>query len=80
MTSAFKSKVTTKGQVTIPRVLRKRLGIRTGQVLEFTERGGHLIATKGRTEDAFDKWQGAFKRQRSTEAIIVWLRGEPDAV
>ncbi len=42
----MKGTVSEKGQVTIPKALRDRLGLRAGQVLEFEERGGTLVAKK----------------------------------
>jgi AbrB family looped-hinge helix DNA binding protein len=42
----MKSTVSEKGQVTIPRPLRKKLGLAPGQILEFETRDGMLIARK----------------------------------
>ncbi len=39
----MKSIVSEKGQVTIPKRLRERLGIRPGQVLDFVEEQGRLL-------------------------------------
>ena len=42
----MKAVVSKKGQVTIPKPLRDRLGIRAGQILEFETRGRLLVARK----------------------------------
>jgi antitoxin PrlF len=42
----MKSTVSEKGQVTIPKALRDKLGLRAGQVLEFEARGGALVGRK----------------------------------
>jgi AbrB family looped-hinge helix DNA binding protein len=42
----MKSTVSEKGQVTIPKAVRDRLGLRPGQVLEFEARGGLLVGRK----------------------------------
>jgi AbrB family looped-hinge helix DNA binding protein len=42
----MKAIVREKGQVTIPKELRDRLGIRTGQTLDFKAEDGKLIAVK----------------------------------
>jgi AbrB family looped-hinge helix DNA binding protein len=42
----MKSTVSEKGQVTIPKPLRQKLGLEQGQVLEFETRDGMLIARK----------------------------------
>jgi AbrB family looped-hinge helix DNA binding protein len=43
--------VSEKGQVTIPKRLRARLGLATGTVLVFEERQGKLIASRAIAED-----------------------------
>jgi AbrB family looped-hinge helix DNA binding protein len=40
----MKAKVAERGQVTIPKALRERLGIVPGTVLDFFEEQGRLIA------------------------------------
>ncbi|MGH9365361.1 MAG: AbrB/MazE/SpoVT family DNA-binding domain-containing protein, partial [Thermoanaerobaculia bacterium] len=46
-------------QVTIPKPLRKKLGIRAGQVLDFEARNGTLVGRKtGRTPDPVDAVYG----------------------
>ena len=42
----MKAIVSEKGQVTIPKRLRERLGILPGQVLDFEEDHGKLIGVK----------------------------------
>ena len=44
--------VSEKGQFTIPKKLRDRLGIRPGQVLEVDEERGRLVAAKACSADA----------------------------
>jgi antitoxin PrlF len=38
--------ISTKGQVTIPKEIRDRLGLRPGTELEFAEEDGRIIARK----------------------------------
>jgi AbrB family looped-hinge helix DNA binding protein len=42
----MKTVVSEKGQVTIPRKIRQRLGIFPGTVIEFEAQGGRLIGKK----------------------------------
>ena len=78
----MKAIVSEKGQVTIPKALRDRLGLRPGQVLEFdSDSEGRLIGTKSRTtRDALDELYGSLKLDRSTDEIIRELRGPVDTV
>lgn len=76
----MKTVVSEKGQVTIPKRLRERLGIRAGEVLDFEEDHGRLVATKLTTRDAVDELFGVLKGKTTTDAIVRRLRGEPDAL
>ncbi|MGH7746979.1 MAG: AbrB/MazE/SpoVT family DNA-binding domain-containing protein [Candidatus Dormibacteria bacterium] len=76
----MRTTVSEKGQVTIPKRLRDRLGIRPGEVLEFTEEGGRLVATKATRQDPVDAVYGILDLKRPTDAVITRLRGKADAV
>ncbi|MGO8790297.1 MAG: AbrB/MazE/SpoVT family DNA-binding domain-containing protein [Terriglobia bacterium] len=72
----MKTTVSEKGQITIPKPLRVRLGIRVGQVLEVKEERGRLVMSKQqRPHDAIDKLYGILKLDRSTDEIMDELRG-----
>jgi len=73
----MKAKVAERGQVTIPKRLRERLGIRPGTVLEFREDEGRLVVEKEELADVVDRVYGALGKGRSTDAIVDELRGEP---
>jgi len=70
------AKVAERGQVTIPKSLRDRLGIRPGTVLEFTEEGGRLVAVKVEALDPVDQAYGKFGHKRRTDDILRKLRGD----
>ena len=72
--------VSEKGQVTIPKRLRDRLGIRAGQALEFSEERGRLIAVKATAADPVDAVYGILRLDRRPDDIVEELRGAPDAV
>lgn len=77
---AMRSTVTEKGQVTIPKPIRERLGIRPGQVLEFAEHpGGGVVARKAATRSPVDDLYGVLRVPGGTDELIDRLRGEPDA-
>jgi AbrB family looped-hinge helix DNA binding protein len=75
-----RSVVSEKGQVTIPKQLRDRLGIRPGQALEFTEERGRLVATKAPAEDPVASVFGILELGRPTDEVVADLRSTPDAV
>ena len=72
--------VSEKGQVTIPKRLRDRMGIKPGQVLSFREERGQLVATKAAVEDSVSGVYGTLMLDRPTDDVIAELRGTPDAV
>lgn len=76
----MKTTVSEKGQVTIPKRLRDRLGIRPGQILEVHEEAGRLVATKAMAEGPAERVYGILKLGRSTDRAVEALRGKPDAV
>ena len=57
----MKAIVSKKGQITIPKAVREKLGISPGTVLEVKTEKGRLIAVKKQFVDVFQKWQGKGK-------------------
>jgi antitoxin PrlF len=74
------AQVSEKGQVTIPKALRDRLGIRPGQILEFREDRGRLVATKAGDDDPTAAVYGILKTDKTTDELMHELRGKPDRV
>lgn len=75
----MKTTVSERGQITIPKRLRDRLGIRPGQELELREESGRIVATKVTAVDPVDRVTGILELDRSTDSMVDELRGEPDA-
>lgn len=71
----MQAKVAERGQVTIPKALRERLGIRPGTILEFREEKGRLIVAKKEPVDPVEQGYGRLGRGRRTEEIMKQLRG-----
>lgn len=74
----MKAVVSEKGQVTVPKPLRESLGIRPGQVLDFEEEGGRLVARKADTRDPIDEAYGALDLQDGTDRLLEELRGSDE--
>jgi antitoxin PrlF len=72
---SMKARVAERGQVTIPKRLRDRLGMKPGTVLEFSEERGRLIAIKSGVDDAVGRAIGSLGRGIDTDAVMAQLRG-----
>lgn len=71
----MKAIVSEKGQVTIPKALRTRLGIRPGAVLDFDAEGGRLVARKAQAIDRIDAAWGILELPESVDAFVERARG-----
>lgn len=70
------AKVAERGQVTIPKALRERLGIASGTVLDFEAENGRLVAVKAERVDELEALYGRFGKGRRTDDLVKALRGE----
>ena len=73
---SMKAVVAERGQVTIPKALRDRLGVRPGTLLEFSEEAGRLIAVKVPPADPVAQVYGCLGRKFNTDAFMEEIRGE----
>ena len=71
------AKVTSKGQVTIPKKVRDRLGVHPGEDVGFEEKEGVIVITKAVTKSPFDKWVGKLAKLegRKSDDLVKELRG-----
>lgn len=67
-----------RGQVTIPKQLRERLGIDAGTVLDFEADNGRLVAVKASANDPVDAAYGVLSLGTSTDEFVAEIRGRPD--
>ncbi|MBI3752543.1 MAG: AbrB/MazE/SpoVT family DNA-binding domain-containing protein [Deltaproteobacteria bacterium] len=72
------AKVTTKGQVTLPKEVRERIGIEAGDEIDFEEKKGFYILKKKPKPSPFDKWVGYLKHKKGEkpDEIVEALRGK----
>lgn len=71
--------VTSKGQVTIPKPVRDRLGIKPGNAVDFRmDPDGRVVLLKveGSSSNPFEKWRGSVGPGMSTDEIMAMTRGE----
>lgn len=72
----MKAIVAERGQVTIPKALRDKLGIRPGTVLEFSAKDGSLVARKAQTDPVSGVF-GCLGGAIDTDRFIRTVRGDP---
>lgn len=69
------SKVSPKGQVTIPKEIRDELGLHPGDEVEFEERDGTFVLKKA-SDNPFEKWRGIAETEKSVNERMRELRGD----
>jgi antitoxin PrlF len=69
-------RVTGKGQVTIPKDIREKLGIKPGSSVRFRVLEGKCVVEKEIKENKIDKWVRYLKSKKRTDELIEELRGE----
>lgn len=75
MYMAKRAKVAERGQVTIPKALRKQLGIMPGTVLDFDIDAGRLVATKVLQDDPVSRVYGCVEGVVDVDTWLDELRG-----
>ncbi len=71
-------KVTIKGQITIPKGIRKKYGIRPGTEVEVADADGQIVVRKGGPRSPVDRVYGVLKgktRWRGSDELVERLRG-----
>ncbi len=75
------AKVTSKGQVTIPKKIRDRLGVSPGEGVGFEEKDGVMLIKKAVTMSPFDKWVGKLKylKGKRSDDLVKEARGHDNS-
>lgn len=69
------SKISSKGQITVPLEVRKRLGVKEGDRVEFVvENGRTIIRPEQAGDNPFLEYMGAFPAFSSMDEINAWVR------
>ena len=74
----MKAIVAERGQVTIPKVLRDKLGIRQGTTLDFEASNGTLVARKAETDPVSSVF-GCLGKPVDSDKFLRKIRGDADA-
>ena len=69
----MKATLTSKGQITIPLEIRRRLALKPGQQLDFDEHSPYLKAVKVVDEAAWKKVRGFGKKRLPASSTENWL-------
>jgi AbrB family looped-hinge helix DNA binding protein len=72
-----RTKITSKGQVTIPKDVRERLGLRPGDEIEFVDDRKGFRVQKRVTASPFRKYRGYLKHLagRDPDELVEQMRG-----
>ena len=69
------SKITRKGQVTIPESIRESFGLLPGCDVEFIVEKGKVVIRRELKSAKLDKWQGVIKLDAEVDEFVESLRG-----
>lgn len=71
-----KSRISSKGQVTVPAAVRDVLGLVAGTAVEFLVREGEVVLRKGRGgADPVDRVFGKLRLDRPVDTLLDEMRG-----
>ncbi len=67
--------LSSKGQITLPLEVRKRLGLKQGDKVEFVDEQGKTLVRPSRNEEnPFERWAGALPAFETEQEVIDWVR------
>ena len=72
----MKAKITSKGQLTLPKPLRDKLGLKTGDNVIIRETSEGYVLEKELDQQRFKKYVGFLNQESSSDKIIEELRDE----
>ncbi len=69
------STISSKGQITLPVEIRTRLGVKSGDQVEFHVEDGKTVLRPVRAAgNPFERWAGAFPAFKTSEEHDAWFR------
>ena len=71
---SVRATVTSKGQITIPQEVRRRLGLRQGDQVAFVLENGATVLKPARGEEnPFERYAGALGSLATKDEVNAWL-------
>ena len=70
----MKAKITSKGQVTLPKILRENLDLKAGDNILIRETSEGYIIEKALEEKRFEKYVGYLQQEKNSDKVIEELR------
>src|SRR5262249_41217679 len=72
----MRSRISSKGQITVPAQVRELLGLATGTEIEFVVRDGEAVIRKGGgASHPVDRVYGRLKLRRPVDVLVDAMRG-----
>ena len=77
MGEATRSRLTSKCQVTVPKAVRDRMGLKPGDEIEFLETPKGFQVVKVASDSPFEKWSGFLEHLRGADPdeLVEEMRG-----
>jgi len=72
----MKAKITSKGQLTLPKPLRDKLGLKTGDNIIIRETSEGYVLEKEFDQQRFKKYVGWLDQESDSDKVIEELRDE----
>ncbi len=72
----MKAKITSKGQLTLPKPLRDKLGLKTGDNIIIRETSEGYVLEKELDQQRFKKYVGYLNQESNSDKVIEKLRSK----
>jgi AbrB family looped-hinge helix DNA binding protein len=70
-----RSRITAQGQISVPAEIRRKLGVAPGSVLEWVERGDHVLVRRAGGHSSADVHDALFPRSEPPRAPVDTKEG-----
>ncbi len=70
----MKTKVSERGQITLPKSIRTDLGIHSRDIIDFMVQDGKIIGIKREPKNSITEWRGKGKLPKGYNTVDEYLR------